>query len=73
MNKLNITLDFDNINSLALEITKAYISVNDKTYEPKEFVAIFLSVYSKILVELELLKNNKDLLTNIIMSTIDIK
>lgn len=68
--KLNINIDVDlnNLNLLALEITKAYLDKNSGSdfSSPRDYTGSFIIAYSRILAELELIKQNKELLTSLI-------
>lgn len=63
-----VTIDFENLNPLALEITKSYLTINSgKEYSsPKGFTGSFLMTYSLILTELESILQNKELLNSMI-------
>lgn len=65
MSKINI--DFENLNPLALEITKTYLSLNSDSFSsPKDFVGSFIIAYSRIFAELELIMQNKELLNSLV-------
>lgn len=69
-----VTIDFENLNPLALEITKSYLAINfgEKYSSPKEFTGSFITTYSLILTELESILQNKELLNSMIVNAMNL-
>ena len=63
MKNIDVKIDFENLNLLALEITKSYMQHNsDNNFSsPKEYTRSFAMFYARILAELEILKSDKSL------------
>ncbi len=72
--KIEVNIDFNNTDKLALEITKAYLEKNssDEYRSPKEFTRVFIATYSLILKELEIVKQDETLLNSLITKAFDL-
>lgn len=64
--KIQVDVDFHNFDSVALEITKSFLGSQPKIISPREYTGAFLMAYSCILTELEKIRQNKKLSTNIV-------
>ncbi len=74
MNAVNVNLDFDKPNQFALEMTKSYLYENsdNQYHSPREYVAIFIGTYTRILAEFENLQADEDLLKSIVSEAMNV-
>lgn len=73
MNAVNVNLDFDKPNQFVLEMTKSYLYNNsgNQYYSPKEYAAIFIGTYTRILSEFEKFQVDEDLLKAIVTKAME--
>lgn len=69
--EVNVNIDLKNLNPLALEMTKLYLSTplaKDETSE--EYAAMFIMTYSRFVFEIAKIQANTQLLNNLINKAI---
>lgn len=64
-NNIEVNIDFNNPNIMALEITKSYLGSKAKMETPFEYTNMFIMTYIRISTELEKLKNTPELLSSL--------